>query len=86
MGPLLPPKGGADKAPYSRKVFGPVVRRKVDFQGACQADSSQSWKGRYKHKSAHVESKGGGCESKRKLLANIAMSQVYRKTGALIRM
>ncbi len=41
--PSLLHKGGADKALYSPTVFGVVVWRKADFQGACQLDSSQSW-------------------------------------------
>ncbi len=40
--PLLPPKGGPDKALHSSKVFGVVIRRKADFQAACEANSSQS--------------------------------------------
>ncbi len=39
--PLLP-KGGGDQALYSPKVLEAVVRRKADFQGACQTDSSQN--------------------------------------------
>ncbi len=43
--PLVPPKGGADKALNRPKVLGVVVWWKADFQGACQADSSQNWEG-----------------------------------------
>ncbi len=53
--PLFLPKGGADKALYSPKVFGIRVRWKTNFQGACQVDSSRSWKGCREHKPVHVE-------------------------------
>ncbi len=56
----LPHKGGASKALYSPKIFGVVVWWKADFQGACEADSSQSWESRRKHKSANVEPRGWG--------------------------
>ncbi len=62
-------KGGADKTLYSNKVFGAVVRRKADLQGACEVDSSQSWEDHREHKVAHVEPRGPS-EVKCKLLAN----------------
>ncbi len=40
--PLLSPKGRGDKAPYNLETFEVGVRWKVDFQGACQADSGRS--------------------------------------------
>ncbi len=57
--PRLLPKGEADKALYSPKVFAVVVWQKVDFQGACQADSNQSWEVCLKQKSAHIKHRGG---------------------------
>ncbi len=69
---LLPPRGGVDKALYSLKVFGVMVWRKADFQGAWRVNSSQSCESCCEHKPAHVNL-GDPSESMHKLLAKVAM-------------
>ncbi len=73
---LLPPKGGADMVLYSPKVFGVVDRWKADFQGACQADSSQSWEGCREHKPVYVGYRGPS-EGKCKLLNVVMLVLLY---------